>query len=55
MMTSFAEKGKEAISQEVQKIGLNSLLAIQCRPGGGGGKIGWVTSGCLSSVSLFWF
>lgn len=53
MMASFAKKGEQVISLEVQKMGLYSLLAIQCRPGGGGGKRGRVTPGSLSKVSLF--
>ena len=53
MMASFAKKGEQAISLEVQKMGLYLLLAIQCRPGGGGGERGWVAPGSSSEVSLF--
>lgn len=40
-ITSFAEKGEEAISLEVQKTRLCLLLDNQCRPGCSVGKIDW--------------
>lgn len=40
-ITSFAEKGEEAISLQVQKPELDSLFEIQYRPGGSVRKIGW--------------